>query len=325
MKQLGDVLVTTPAVRALSRHYPGCEIDFLTQRPADTVYANSPYIRRVICVKWKLRELLPLLLDVYRQRYDLLIDFSGSSKTAVFSWASRIPRRLGFDSEKRGWCFTDRIPEQGGDRYSAATKYGLLSMLDIDTDDLELDYYLPEDANRRFAEKARSLGLDDKPLFAVSPVSKRAYKVWPAERFAEICDRLVARYQAQIFFLIGPGESHFAEAVQAHMKQTALAIDDSLSLYEAACVLERAIGYVGNDNGLMHLSVACKRPTFGIFGRPLAVNWTSPTPIHSSIEFDPGCKSACYYPGCKLECLDGVTVEAVWDRLEGFFAKHAVI
>lgn len=310
-------------MRSLAQRFPDCEIDFLTQRPADAVYANSPHVRQVICVKWKPGELLPLLWRVYRERYDLLIDFSGSSKTATFAWASRIPRRIGFRSARPGRHFTDPVDKRDIDCYSAETKHSLLSVLNIETGDLGLEFYTPADAQTQFEKKARALGIDGRPLFAVSPVSKREYKVWPAERFADICDRLVARYRAQIFFLIGPGESHFAEAVRAHMREPCLPIDDSLTLNEAACVLQRSICYVGNDNGLMHLSVACKRPTFGVFGRPRAVSWTSPIPIHASIEYDPGCKSACHYPDCQLECLTGVTVEAVWQQLETFLARHA--
>ena len=314
--------MTTPAVRSLAQRYPGCQIDYLTQRPSDTIFAYNPHVRNVICVKWKLRELLPLLLRIYRERYDIVIDFSGSSKTAVFIWATRIPRRIGFASKKRGKYFTDRVKRETN-VYSAVSKHNLLSALDINVEDLGLDFYLPPGEIDRCSEKLQTLGFDDRPVFAVSPVSKRSYKVWPAERFAEICDRLVEQYQAQIFFLIGPGESHFAEAVRDHMQQPCLPIDDSLSFYEASCVLKRSVCYVGNDNGLMHLSVASKCPTFGIFGRHKAVNWTSPLPLHHSIEFDPGCKSSCHYPACEVECLNGISVEAVWQELVAFLKEQA--
>ena len=125
LKQLGDVLMTTPAVRALSQHFEGCEIDFLTQRPANAIYEHNPYVRRVYSVQWQARELLPLLIEFRRQKYDVLIDFSGSSKTALFGWATRIPKRIGFDGQKKSWCFTDNVVIPANRHYTADKKSAL--------------------------------------------------------------------------------------------------------------------------------------------------------------------------------------------------------
>lgn len=313
--------MTTPAVRALSNHFPDCQIDFLTQRPANTVYQHSPYVRQVYTVRWKFRELFPLLGKIYREKYDLLVDFSGSSKTAVFSRFTRIPRRLGIDTGKKNWCFTDTRLVPQDITYAGDRKLDLLSALGIEADDSSLDFFITEDHKREFNDKARAWGINGTPMIAVSPVSKRDYKVWPPERFATICDRLVEQYKAQIFFLIGPGEKRFAENVQQRMQNKSLPIDENLSLYEAACLLDLATCYLGNDNGLMHLAIARKKPTFGIFGRPRAANWTAPSPIHFTLEYDPGCKDSCHYPSCELECLTGISTERVWQQLQLFLQQ----
>ena len=314
--------MTTAAVRALALKYPGCQIDFVTQKPAHTVYENSPHVRRVYCVRWKFGELFPLLGRIKHEKYDLLLDFSGSSKTAVFAWFTGIRQRIGFQSKKRSWCFTQAVEMPEGLDYAAARKMLLLETLAIESSDCNLDFYLPPDAADNFEPKARQLGVSQRNLIVVSPVSKREYKLWSAQRFAEICDRLVEQYDARIFFLIGPGESHFAQQVKGAMKHESLPVDETLSLYEAAIVLDKACCYIGNDNGLMHLSVARKRPTFGIFGRPMAKNWTSPVTFHDSIEFDPGCKASCKYPACGMECLEGISIESVWEQLQRFLAQQ---
>ncbi len=324
LKQLGDVLMTTPAVRALALRFPGCEIDFLTQKPAHSVYLHSPYVRHVYCVRWELKELLPLLSEIRHRNYDLLIDFSGSSKTAIFSRCTGINRRIGFETRNRNWCFTDAVTMTGTDSYAGRRKLSLLSRLGMEVSDPALDFFVSDEDRRRFDETTATRGGGANPLFAVSPVSKRAYKVWPAQRFAQICDRLVERFHGRIFFLIGPGETVFAENVQKHMKHESLPVDDSLSLAEAACLLDLATCYIGNDNGLMHLSIAMKKSTFAIFGRPRARSWASPLPIQHSFEHDPGCKDKCYYPGCEMECLTGISVDSVWRSLESFLRSNPV-
>lgn len=313
--------MTTPAVRALAKRYPQAEIDFLTQRPSNQFYEHSPYVHRVITARWRWRELLALLLFVRRRRYDLVIDFSGGSKTAHFAWLSGIRRRIGLADSSAAWCFTEPVGIADEVDYMAARKLEMLRGLDIDTTDASLDFFVAADAGAKFAARSAGWNLDRGPLYAVSPVSKHPYKTWPAERFAALCDRLIERRGGQVFFLIGPGEAHFAERVGERMRHPSLPIVDDLSLHEVAVLVDRAVCYIGNDNGLMHLSVARKRPTFAIFGRHSPRRWAAPTALHETIEYDPGCKSRCYYPGCKLECLTGISVDAAWRRLDGFLAR----
>jgi ADP-heptose:LPS heptosyltransferase len=88
-------------------------------------------------------------------------------------------------------------------------------------------------------------------------------------------------------------------------------------LMEMAALLARCRLLVGNDNGPRHFAIAVGTPTVGIFGRTRAVNWTPPAaPAHRALEFDPGCKAACTYPRCGLECLDGVPVAAVLEAAD---------
>ena len=318
LKQLGDVILTSAAIRSLAQAFPGCEIDFLTQAPAHRIYEHSPYVKRVYRVRWQARELLPLLFRFWRRRYDAVIDFSGSSKTAVLCYATRIRRRIAREGHKKPWCFTELVPIPAERKYAALQNSALLSAFGIDTSDPSLDFFLPPDAGDSFRSIVESWGIGDGPLFAVSPVSKHEYKVWPLERYAEICDRLVAEYRAQICFLIGPGEKHFAEGVAQRMQHQSLPIDDSLSLYQAGALLDRSVAYIGNDSGLMHLSVARGRPTFSVFGRHSPSHWASPENRHLALEHDPGCKGRCHYPDCGIECLTEISVDRVWQELTRF-------
>ena len=83
LKQLGDVLMTTAAIRELSEGIGNCDIDFLTQKPANLIYDNSPYVRYVYCVRWVASEFFSLMTRIRKQKYDVLIDFSGSSENGM--------------------------------------------------------------------------------------------------------------------------------------------------------------------------------------------------------------------------------------------------
>ncbi len=315
LKQLGDILMTTPSIRALHRSDPTTEIHYLTQSSASRVVANNPYLSKVVTVSAKpgIKETATLLFRLRRENYSVVIDFMGQPGTALACRLIGGRKRIGFKKRGRSPFYTHAVEPPLRVEYSAQKKLHLLSVLGITSDDTKLDFF-PREKDRHTAKSIlRRLGAKTgRPLVSVSPVSKRDYKVWPAEYFAEICDYLVARYQAQILFLWGPGEIRFVEKVKARMKKPSLPYYDVPTIAETAGLLESVDLHIGNDNGPMHFAIACGTSTVAIFGRPLSKNWTPPgSSRHLSVEFDPGCKRDCFYPKCGLECLTLLKPEMV--------------
>ena len=99
----------------------------------------------------------------------------------------------------------------------------MLRPLGISASDFRLDFF-PEEKDQIFAENLfRKLGIEENDfVVSLSPVSRQPYKVWPADRFAQVADWLAEKYNAKILFLFGPGEKHFIETVRASMKMPAL-------------------------------------------------------------------------------------------------------
>jgi ADP-heptose:LPS heptosyltransferase len=231
---------------------------------------------------------------------------------------SAAPIRIGFGFRGRSWAYTHPVKISAEMTYAAQDKAQLLEELGIYANDFGLNFFAAEE-DKEYAERLfGQLGITGSDfVVTLSPVSRQPYKVWPAERFAMIADWLVQNYQAKILFLFGPGEEHFIDAVRAAMKQKALPDYGIPSLAETLAILNKVDLHLGNDNGPRHFAVAGGTPTLTIFGRPWAASWTPPQAAqHFALEYDPGCKNKCTYPECKLECLHGVTVEAVQAELE---------
>jgi ADP-heptose:LPS heptosyltransferase len=107
------------------------------------------------------------------------------------------------------------------------------------------------------------------PVVVLAPTANWAPKVWPAERFVALFQRLAATYipGAVPAVIAGPGE---VEAAMAAPVSRALpgAIDlvGRFSLPEIAAFMTRSALFVGNDSGLMHMAAAAGVPTLGLFG-----------------------------------------------------------
>lgn len=319
LRQIGDVLMTTPAVRALAESMPLAKIHFLTQIPSDQIFEYNPYVEKVFALprKSKWRDWKKLLFQLRKEKYDIVIDFFGLPKTAFLSWLLGSVTRIGFRFRGRSLFYTHSVRLNPNEKYAPLHKMSLLSVLGIKKKESRLDFFLSQMAREKANWILSSLNIDDKqPLVSVSPVSRKEYKIWPAQKFAEICDYLVKNYQAQILFVWGPGEYHFVKAVRDEMTCSSLPDYDIPSISETVALLEKVDLHIGNDNGLMHFAIAVQKPTVSVFGRPLAENWNPPdNPTHIAIEHDPGCKRNCGYPQCEMQCIRDLPTEAVLDAV----------
>lgn len=116
------------------------------------------------------------------------------------------------------------------------------------------------------AAEARALALTgDGPLLVLGATANWPGKVWPARRFSELAQRLIAGplAGARLAVVGGPGERALAEPLLA---QGALDLVGTEDLGVVAAAIARASLYVGNDSGLMHVAAASGAPTLGLFG-----------------------------------------------------------
>ncbi len=325
LKQIGDVLMTTPAIRALSENMSNAEIHYLTQTPSDQIFQYNPYITKVIRFPHKpgVREGVQLIRSLRKERYSVIVDFLGLPKTALIGWLSGAARRIGFKLRGRSLFYTHAVETPPGLSYSALQKSNLLSVLNIESRNTKLDFFIGEQERQKAKSILDTLAINNhRPLVSISPVSRREYKIWPAEFFAEIADYMAEKYSAEILFLWGPGEYHFVKKVKELMRRSSLPKYDVPTIAETVALLEQVDLHVGNDNGPMHFAVAAGTRTIAVFGKPFLKNWTPPAnPRHLAIEFDPGCKSECTFPECKLECLIGITPDMVKELIDRQFVE----
>lgn len=319
LKQIGDVLMITPSIRALWQSDPHAEIHVLTQVPSNEIFRHNQRISKTHLYpsSEKAAEIFNLIRHLRREKYSIVIDFYGQSKTALLSRLTGAPKRIGLKTPGRSVFYTHPVSTQVMGSYSAFQRSRLLTALGIELTDPVLEFPIGPD-DEAVAEKIlKTLGRErQRPLISISPVSRKDYKVWPANHFAEVADFLIEQFNAQVLFLWGPGEHDFVQAVRNSMRCQALPDYDIPSISETVALLKRVDLHIGNDNGPMHFAIATGVKTVAIFGRPLLRNWIPPNQdTHLAVEFDPGCKENCHYPKCELECIRGVSVESVLEKV----------
>jgi ADP-heptose:LPS heptosyltransferase len=290
LRAIGDVILTTPAIRVLKRHYPTSEIDFLANPVPAEVLQHNPHLNSIIVYPHKASSLFGLMqqsLRLRRRKYDVVIDFLGTSATAAMTLLSGAPLRIGYRLRFRRMAYTHHELDYRGDIYNALTKFSLLRSLGISEEEWQPEIFVPDETHRWARDLFAELKLADHSVVALAPQAKRPPRQWPGERFAQVGNWLQSRGH-RVLLLWGPGEREYVESV-ARLMDPAPILSPKTTLLQSAAILKRCRLLVCNCGGAKHIAVAAGTPTFTIHGPTDPRVWTPPNhPAHRFIHSPTG-------------------------------------
>src|SRR2546421_4257364 len=142
LRQIGDVVFTTPAIRALRERFPDAQLTYVVEPAAAPVVARNPHLDDVVVAPRAggLRGVaadLKLGVRLRARRYDLAIDFHGGPRASLLTWLSGARVRIGYEIVGRSWMYTRRVqrPRELRRRHSVENQWDLLEPLGIDRPD----------------------------------------------------------------------------------------------------------------------------------------------------------------------------------------------
>ncbi|MFN7985036.1 MAG: glycosyltransferase family 9 protein [Vicinamibacterales bacterium] len=110
LRQIGDVVFTTPTLAALANHFPGVELTYLVEPSAAPVVSGNPHVSRVLVAPRRpgiggLLDDIRLGGELRRMQFDIVLDFHGGPRASLLTWLSRAPRRVGYEIKGRAWMY----------------------------------------------------------------------------------------------------------------------------------------------------------------------------------------------------------------------------
>lgn len=323
LRTLGDVVLTTPALRALHRGHPDAEIDVVT----DAVYAplleGQPGVARVFGIERGTAATLPLLRALRRRGYDGAVDFFGNPRSALIAGAAGARWTAGYDLRGRGRAYRIKVPrtvpgEGGQPEYAAATHVRLAAAVGGVPDGLDARLHLPDAAHAAAEAALRDAGVRrPRSTVAMVPAATWATKSWPLSHGAVLCRRLIEAGW-EVLLITGPGEERERDTMRS-LVPAARSLP-RVALVTMAAAIARVAALVGTDSGPRHLAAAFGLPTFSWFGPALPGIWTPRDPRHGVWWTDLPCRG-CNRTACPhWNCLPGLAPETgsrlVLDHLE---------
>lgn len=327
-RALGDVVLTTPALRALARGHRGATLDVVTERPYAPLLAGLPEVTRVWTLERSTRATLALGLQLRRERYDLVVDFFGNPRTALLSRVSGAPRRAGYDLRGRRGAYTLRVarsvhPELGEREYAAAVHVRLAIAAGGIDDGLETRVALGDAARTAAAGLLAAAGvLDPARTIGLIAAGTWATKTWPWSHAASLARGLM-NAGWEVLALVGPGES----AVAATLDRLApgVRVLPSCGVAELAAVIARLSAVAGTDSGPRHLAAALGVPSFAWFGPTHPDTWSPPDPRHGFWWTSLPCRgcdrTACPHWNCMPSLAPARAAQLVLDHLDRLRAR----
>jgi len=324
---LGDVVLTTPTIRAVRRAFPNAYIAMLVgDRSADIVSAN-PHLDEIIILRRNVRRLSEVrrITALLRERdFDVSIDMQRKFQSSLLAYLGGAKFRIGYHHPKGVLCSV-RIPDSEN-KHAVDRNLDLLRPLGIEAglksncieSDREPEMFLSQE-DRGYAHRMlQSRGLASKsPIIGIFPGAGWRHRCWPAERFAAISDLAVERYNAGVVIFGGPGEADIVDNVAQNMTTPAVLIKDRMTLRQLGAMIERCDLFLSNDTGPMHISSAVKTTTIALFGPGNHVKFQPIGEKHALIRRDVPC-SPCkqFTHKCKDNvCMKLITVDEVWEAV----------
>jgi lipopolysaccharide heptosyltransferase II len=274
---IGDVLMSTPMVRALRQKFPKARIDYWTGKWSAPVLKGNRDLDSVVAFDdaafYRKRPDLVMRLarQVRTQQYDLMFLLDKHWSLGTFGRLCGVPARIGFDREGEGFAHTIAVP------------YGPVKH--------EIDYYLDlayaagakrvaqpklelalNPSDRKFAAQFfRKHRLSPRKTIAVipggakNPGQNMAIRRWPVDRFASVGKTLSDRGWQILLVGKSPGDD---DTVDPMLKAAPRAVNavGNLTLQQASALLSLCRLAICNDSGPMHLAGAAGTPTVSIFG-----------------------------------------------------------
>lgn len=339
LADIGDLILSTPAISALREALPEAHLALLTTAHAAPVIQDTGLVNEIITFeRGQLDSSRALLRPRNLQRilrigrFDTVLYFHhftlrfGTFKFALIGWATRAKRRIGLENGN-GWFLNERVPDDGfGAQHQAQYWLNLAAKLGANS------------APRPAVVASKQYPLSEAAKRVVIHAGGGGYSLarrWSPAGFATVANTLHAQYGAQIVIVGGKNDDGAAVLGALNEQTRAHTVDliAKTSLAELADVLKQADVFIGAESGVMHLAAAAGVSVVAIFGpgNPDAWGPWNPGGKIAVVRSAPECSPCSYVDhgiglreGCAARtCLHMVTAAQVTQAASAMLDGHA--
>jgi lipopolysaccharide heptosyltransferase II len=329
LDNLGDVLVTTPAIHAIKTSLPESEIALLASpvgaqagrlNPdvAEVIVYEAPWVDPWLRIPHDSARALALVEAIRARRFDAAVIFTSFRQSslpgALLCYLADVPLRLAASIDAAGSLLTTRHHHPSTPMHEVERGLDLVGAVGIATDETDLVLRVPPRASRRVAARLLKEGIDpSRPLVVVHPGCSMPARTYPWQQFASTVALLVESLDATVLLTGSEEERDLVDRIAAGLplpvRSSVKTAAGALSFAEFCALIEAADLVVTNNTGPMHVAAAVKTPVVALFALTNPPEQWGPWRVpHRLLYREVPCR-LCYSRVCprEHECLRLVT------------------
>jgi heptosyltransferase III len=291
-RYLGDIVLLGGVLRNLRLHWPDARLNVLTEPAYTGVLALNPDLATppgnppdARSLPRSLREWPGFVRWLRSARFTHVLDFDNTDRTAIVARFTGAAVRAAYHRElipfryRRFYTHAANVTNAFYDAHSILDTYlALPAAIGVPIVSREVRLVPPADA---MTAAARLLGTRAgahesavrPPRILVHPGSRSAYRLWPADRFARVCDRLQDELDAQVFLAAGPGEQALVDEIRQRAHTHVVGLMPLTDVGTLAALAAQVEVVLCHDSGPMHVAAAVGTPVVALFGSQNATIW----------------------------------------------------
>ncbi len=323
---LGDVIFTTPAIRAIRKRFPNAYISCWMVPRTREVLANNPNVDEIIMFDERgwyrdIPGFLRFFFSIYNRFFDLGILFHRSFTRALIMRMANIPIVVGERTGKRSTfrVLTNPVDVDKDNMHRVDYYLKIIKELGIEADGYQYDFYFTKD-DERYVDSLLDYLKVFKNFAVLNIGGNWDYKRWPLENFARLADRIVSELGWDVLLSGSLKDIWSCQQLvdMASYKDRIFIVAGKTSLSQLAVLFKRARVVVSNDSGPLHIAAAVTSNVIGIFGptSPWITGLTGELSTNN-IWLAEGCGVPCYVSECNrdLYCMRAVSPQTVFDKI----------
>lgn len=327
---IGDAVMTAPALRALRKAYPGATISLLVKPSVIPVFEGNPDIDEIISYDQKFNGVIGkfrLARLLRKKKFSMAVLFQNAFDAAMIARLAGIPRRIGYNRDRRGFLLTDPVSFNGDDRKVHHIRYylKLLASAGIRADFGEPVVYLTLE-ERLYARSI--LSELSRPVLGInSGATFGSAKRWLPDRFAEVANWFRKESGGSIVIFGSEKEAELAQEIDKRIPEGKLFLAGKTSLRGLAALIAECDVMLTNDSGPMHIACAVGTPTMAIFGSTEPALTGPAGEGHYAIKKDFSC-SPCFRRSCAtkdMRCMYAVSSEEVFLKMKDLLPHRRAV
>jgi heptosyltransferase-1 len=281
--QMGDVMLSLPALAALRQKFPRARITVAVGKPGKQIVELTGSADEVLVVdRVALRDgfapasvfkIARLIKEVRHRKFDFVIDLHSLSETNLLGYLSGATMRLYSRRPGRSLDFLSNFrpvpPVEDREKHAVERYLDVLAPLQIGDVSRVPRLPLREEAERAVSQLFRKEKIgSDAPLVGMFPGAGNASRQWQLERFADLAERVARNDRLRTVVFLGPEERARAREIRAAFPARTTSVVEKLDIPQLASALARVSVLVSNDTGPVHVAAAVGTPTVVMVGRP---------------------------------------------------------